>query len=173
MDGEEPEAVEKGTMAARGSWASSDAVRASMRANKSRDTKPELALRRAVHARGLRYRVAARPIKELRRTADLVFTKARVAVFLDGCFWHGCPEHHTVAVRNGGYWASKVERNRTRDVDTDRRLAEAGWTVVRVWEHEDPVQAATRVEKSVAEARRTQQRRTATPPERPQSPETD
>ncbi|MGW1778568.1 very short patch repair endonuclease [Streptomyces sp. NPDC002143] len=171
MDGEESEAVEKGTMAERGSWASSDAVRASMRANKSRDTKPELALRRAVHARGLRYRVAARPIKELRRTADLVFTKARVAVFLDGCFWHGCPEHHTVAVRNGGYWASKVERNRTRDVDTDRRLAEAGWTVVRVWEHEDPIQAATRVEKSVAEARRTQQRRTATPPEKPHSPQ--
>jgi DNA mismatch endonuclease (patch repair protein) len=165
MDGDEPEAVEKGTTAARGSWASSDAVRASMQANKSRDTKPELALRRAVHARGLRYRVAARPIKELRRTADLVFTKARVAVFLDGCFWHGCPEHHTVAVRNGGYWASKVERNRSRDVDTDQRLAEAGWAVVRVWEHEDPIEAAARVEKTVAEARRAQQRRPEIPPD--------
>lgn len=141
------------------SWASSKTVRASMRANRSRDTAPELALRRAVHARGLRYRVAARPVKELRRTADLVFTKARVAVFLDGCFWHGCPQHHTVAVRNGEYWASKVERNRARDIDTDRRLIEAGWKVVRVWEHEDPLEAASRVEAAVAEARRAPPRR--------------
>ncbi|MEI7033510.1 very short patch repair endonuclease [Streptomyces pratensis] len=124
-----------------------------MRANRSRDTGPELALRRAVHARGLRYRVAARPIKELRRTADLVFTRVRVAVFLDGCFWHGCPEHHTVAVRNRDYWASKVERNRARDADTDRKLAAAGWTVVRIWEHEDSLDAASRVEAAVAEAR--------------------
>ncbi|HEY9370231.1 very short patch repair endonuclease [Streptomyces sp.] len=135
------------------SWASTEAVRASMRANRSRDTGPELALRRAVHARGMRYRVSARPIKELRRTADLVFTRAKVAVFLDGCFWHGCPEHHTVAVRHGAYWAAKVERNRTRDADTNRRLEEAGWTVVRVWEHEDPVAAASRVESAVARAR--------------------
>ncbi|MFD8596350.1 very short patch repair endonuclease [Kitasatospora sp. NPDC059646] len=136
------------------SWASNDAVRASMQANRSRDTGPELALRRAVHARGLRYRVSARPLKELRRTADLLFTRAKVAVFLDGCFWHGCPEHHTVAVRNGTYWASKVERNRTRDADTNQRLAEAGWTVVRVWEHEDPIEAAARVEAALIEARR-------------------
>ncbi|MCK9868104.1 very short patch repair endonuclease [Nocardiopsis dassonvillei] len=132
-----------------------------MQANRSRDTAPELALRRAVHARGLRYRVAARPIKELRRTADLVFTRARVAVFLDGCFWHGCPKHHTIAVRNGEYWASKVERNRVRDADTDRRLGEAGWTVVRVWEHEDPLDAAGRVETAVAEARQAAQRRSS------------
>ncbi|NEA46546.1 very short patch repair endonuclease [Streptomyces sp. SID10815] len=130
-----------------------------MQANRSRDTGPEMALRRAVHARGLRYRVAARPIKELRRTADLVFTKAKVAVFLDGCFWHGCPEHHTVARRNGDYWAAKVERNRTRDEDTDRRLGEAGWTVVRVWEHEDPLEAVSRVEEAVAEARRREEQR--------------
>ncbi|MEV0261612.1 very short patch repair endonuclease [Streptomyces sp. NPDC050617] len=136
------------------SWASSEGSRASMRANRSRDTGPELALRRAVHSRGMRYRVAHRPIKELRRTADLVFTRAKVAVFLDGCFWHGCPVHHTVAVRNGDYWAAKVERNRTRDADTDQRLEEAGWAVVRIWEHEDPVQAAARVEAAVTEARR-------------------
>jgi DNA mismatch endonuclease (patch repair protein) len=73
------------------SWASSDGVRASMRANRGRDTNPEVALRSAVHALGLRYRVAWRPIKGLRRTADLVFPTERVAVFLDGCFWHGCP----------------------------------------------------------------------------------
>ncbi|WP_308433197.1 very short patch repair endonuclease [Streptomyces inusitatus] len=145
---------ESGRKRSAASWASSDASRASMRANRSRDTGPELALRRAVHGRGMRYRVATRPIKELRRTADLVFTRAKVAVFLDGCFWHGCPEHHTVAVRNGAYWAAKVERNRARDTDTDQRLTEAGWVVVRVWEHEDPIEAAARVEAAVTEARR-------------------
>ncbi|MFQ6397620.1 very short patch repair endonuclease [Nocardia sp. KC 131] len=116
-----------------------------MQANRSRDTRPELALRRAVHALGLRYRVAARPVPSLRRTADLVFIGPKVAVFLDGCFWHGCPEHHTVAVRNGAYWAEKVAKNRMRDADTDRRLAAAGWAVVRIWEHEDPLPAARRV----------------------------
>jgi DNA mismatch endonuclease, patch repair protein len=120
-----------------------------MRSNRSRDTKPELALRSAVHARGLRYRVAAKPLANLRRTADLVFPRAKVAVFLDGCFWHGCPEHHTVAVANANFWADKVDGNRTRDRDTDSRLADAGWVSVRVWEHEDPAEAARRVEQVV------------------------
>ncbi|MGW0483626.1 MULTISPECIES: very short patch repair endonuclease [Nonomuraea] len=116
-----------------------------MQANKGRDTKPELALRRAVHALGLRYRVSYRPLKSVRRTADLVFTRAKVAVFLDGCFWHGCPTHHTVAATNAGFWAEKVSRTRERDVETDRLLQEAGWRVLRVWEHEDPDEAARRV----------------------------
>jgi DNA mismatch endonuclease (patch repair protein) len=128
------------------SWASSPGNRASMRANKSRDTKPELALRQAVHARGMRYRVGIRPIPSLRRTADLVFTKARVAVFLDGCFWHGCPQHHTVAKTNATFWAEKVRRNRERDAETDRLLTEHGWVVIRVWEHDDPRQAAERID---------------------------
>ncbi|GAB3887049.1 very short patch repair endonuclease [Microbispora bryophytorum subsp. camponoti] len=127
------------------SWASSEAVRKSMRSNKGRDTRPELALRRAVHALGLRYRVAIRPVKSVRRTADIVFTKAKVAVFLDGCFWHGCPLHHTVAVTNAGFWAEKVRRTRERDAETDQLLKEAGWRVLRVWEHEDPADAAKRV----------------------------
>jgi DNA mismatch endonuclease (patch repair protein) len=117
-----------------------------MQSNRSRDTKPELALRSAVHARGLRYRVSAKPLTGLRRTADLVFPSAKVAVFLDGCFWHGCPEHHTVATANATFWADKVEGNRARDRDTDSRLADAGWVSVRVWEHEDPAEAARRVE---------------------------
>ena len=117
-----------------------------MQSNKGRDTQPELALRSAAHALGLRYRVSVRPLRELRRTADLVFTKARVAVFLDGCFWHGCPDHHTVAATNASFWAEKVESTRSRDRDTDRRLAAAGWTSIRVWEHEDPVEAAQRVQ---------------------------
>jgi|SRR5689334_22455293 len=128
------------------SWASSPEARARMQSNKSRDTKPELALRSAVHARGLRYRVSAKPLAGVRRTADLVFPRAKVAVFLDGCFWHGCPTHHTVATANAAFWADKVEANRTRDRDTDGKLAEAGWVSVRVWEHEDAVEAAARVE---------------------------
>lgn len=120
-----------------------------MRSNKSRDTKPELALRSAVHALGLRYRVSAKPLADLRRTADLVFTRAKVAVFLDGCFWHGCPQHHTVASANATFWADKVEANRTRDRDTDGRLADAGWVSVRIWEHEDVAVAARRVEEMV------------------------
>ena len=109
-----------------------------MRSNKGRDTAPELALRRAVHARGLRYRVSARPLREVRRTADLVFTRARVAVFLDGCFWHGCPTHHTVAATNSSFWADKVETNRRRDRDTDRSLRDAGWAVVDLGRREGP-----------------------------------
>ena len=127
------------------SWASSPGVRASMQSNKGRDTRPELALRSAAHALGLRYRVSVRPLRELRRTADLVFTKARVAVFLDGCFWHGCPDHHTVAATNASFWAEKVESTRLRDRETDRRLADAGWTSIRVWEHDDPAEAAQRI----------------------------
>lgn len=135
------------------SWASSPGVRASMQSNRGRDTKPELALRSAVHAIGLRYRVGARPLKEIRRTADLVFSRGKVAVFLDGCFWHGCPEHHTVAATNATFWSDKVKSNTARDRDTDKRLADAGWAVVRVWEHEDPAAAAYRVY-AVVSARR-------------------
>ena len=116
-----------------------------MQSNKGRDTKPELALRRAVHALGLRYYVDRRPVKAVRRTADLVFPRLRLAVFLDGCFWHGCPEHHTVAKTNAGFWAEKVSANRRRDLDTNSRLTEAGWTVLRIWEHESAAEAAARV----------------------------
>jgi DNA mismatch endonuclease (patch repair protein) len=116
-----------------------------MQSNKGRDTEPELALRRAVHALGLRYRVSARPLASVRRTADLVFTTEKVAVFLDGCFWHGCLTHHTVAAANARFWADKVKDNRTRDRDTDSQLVAAGWVSVRIWEHEDPIQAAERI----------------------------
>ncbi|WP_081586179.1 very short patch repair endonuclease [Tsukamurella sp. 1534] len=116
-----------------------------MQANKSRDTRPELALRRAVHGLGLRYRVDKAPIAGLRRRADLVFPRQKVAVFLDGCFWHGCPEHHTVSKTNSAFWQEKVEVNRRRDRETDRRLADEGWTVVRVWEHENVSAGAARV----------------------------
>src|SRR5688572_15588767 len=90
------------------SWASSAAVRSVMQGNRKRDTSPEVALRRAVHALGLRYRVACRPLETKRWTADLLFTRARVAVFVDGCFWHGCPVHFTAPRTNAGYWSPKI-----------------------------------------------------------------
>lgn len=119
-----------------GSWASSAARRRNMQAIRSRDTKPEILIRRLVHAAGLRYRVAARPLPDLRRTADMVFRSAKVAVFIDGCYWHGCPEHYVPPKTNSGYWSEKVLRNVRRDRDTDQKLEEAGWLVLRFWEHE-------------------------------------
>ncbi len=129
-----------------GSWASSRASRAVMRANRGCDTRPERALRSAAHALGLRYRVNIRPIGGVPRTADLVFTKAKVAVFLDGCFWHGCAQHHRPAKgATAEFWNNKIAGNRRRDADTDERLRQAGWEVIRVWEHEDPAEAASRI----------------------------
>lgn len=139
------------------SWASSPGVRRSMRSNRGRDTGPELRLRRAIFALGLRYRVDARPLTELNRRADLVFTKAKVAVFLDGCFWHGCPEHHTVARSNADFWSAKVKRNVDRDRETDAALEEAGWTVLRFWEHDDPAVAAADVARAIATRRESNQ----------------
>ena len=127
------------------SWASSAGVRRGMQANRGRDTTPELAVRRLVHAAGLRYRVDARPLARVNRRADLVFARAKVAVFIDGCFWHGCPEHHTVARTNAEFWAEKVARNRERDAETVRLLTSGGWTVIRAWEHEEPAAVAERI----------------------------
>jgi len=126
------------------SWASTPAVRARMQRQPTRDTAPELRLRRALHAAGLRYRVDAPPLHGLRRRADIVFGPAKVAVFVDGCFWHGCPQHGARTPHaNPGYWTGKVARNRDRDADTDRQLAEAGWRSVRIWEHDDTTAAQT------------------------------
>lgn len=110
-----------------------------------RDTKPELNLRRELHGRGFRYRVQMKVPGNNRRTIDVAFTRARLAVFVDGCFWHGCPEHHVLPRTNPAWWTWKVDRNIERDRDTDRLLHEAGWAVVRVWEHEDAVVASARV----------------------------
>ena len=110
-----------------------------------RDTKPELELRRRLHQLGYRYRVN-HPLPGMpRRRADLTFTARRVAVFVDGCFWHGCPEHATSPRNNGTWWAEKLRKNVERDRDTDRRLLTAGWTVIRIWEHEEPETAVRRV----------------------------
>ncbi|WP_313788346.1 very short patch repair endonuclease [Subtercola endophyticus] len=118
------------------SWASSEGSRRSMLANRSRDTKPELAVRRALHAAGFRYRVDASPTRNLRSRADIVFTKQKIAVFIDGCFWHGCPIHATIPKRNADYWVPKLRRNVERDLETTRKLESLGWVVLRFWEHE-------------------------------------
>lgn len=117
------------------------------------DTAPELALRRALHALGLRYRIQVRVPGNNRRRIDIAFTRAKVAVFVDGCYWHGCPEHGTRPKANREWWDWKIQRNRDRDADTNRLLDEQGWAVIRVWEHEHSVAAAERV-RSVAAARR-------------------
>ena len=110
-----------------------------MEATGQRDTAAELKVRSALWHSGLRgYRVNVRPLPGLRRTADIAFRRQRVAVFVDGCFWHSCPEHGSKPKANGAWWSSKLRMNRERDEDTNRRLVDAGWTVVRVWEHKSP-----------------------------------
>lgn len=117
-----------------------------MVANRRRDTTPELRLRSALHGRGLRYRCDLRiDLHELRVRPDVVFTRRKIAVFVDGCYWHGCPEHGATPQSNREYWLAKIARNQERDRRADHALRGAGWTVVRVWEHDDPEMAAERV----------------------------
>ena len=108
-------------------------------------TKPEMALRRALFAAGMRYRVQMKVPGNNRRTVDIAFSRAKLAVFVDGCFWHGCPEHFPPPRTNPEWWRWKVDTNRARDADTDRLLRQAGWTVVRVWEHEAVAATVARV----------------------------
>lgn len=120
-----------------------------MSRQRRRDTAPEVALRRVLHSMGLRYRVAWRIPGMPRRSVDIAFTRAKVAVFVDGCFWHSCPVHGTSPAANGAWWATKLAANRARDAVTDAHFAELGWQVVRVWEHEDAAEAAERVSRLV------------------------
>lgn len=134
--------------------ASSAAVRRRMQATPSRDTRTELKLRRELHRRGLRYRVNSRLPVPPRRHADVVFGPAKVAVFIDGCFWHGCDQHFSPPKSNTEWWLAKIKRTRSRDSTTDELLEKADWLSIRVWEHELPVEAADRIEKIVAARRR-------------------
>lgn len=103
-------------------------------------------LRRELHARGLRFRIQLAVPDKPRRTVDLAFTRPKLAVLVDGCFWHGCPIHGSIPATNTAWWEAKIAGNQERDTDTDHRLREAGWTVARVWEHTPPIEAADRVE---------------------------
>jgi len=110
-----------------------------------RDTSAEIKIRRLLHGMGLRYRVDFPVLEKPRRRADLAFTRVEVAVFVDGCFWHGCPEHGTWPKANADFWREKIETNIERDLDTNKRLDAKGWKVIRVWEHEDPEKAANQI----------------------------
>ncbi|MEV0731880.1 very short patch repair endonuclease [Polymorphospora sp. NPDC050346] len=107
-------------------------------------TRPEMLIRRELHRRGLRFRVNHR---QLPGRPDLAFTRIRLAVFVDGCFWHMCPEHCVMPKNNGEWWRAKLEGNARRDRDKDALLTELGWRAVHVWEHEDPVEAADLIER--------------------------
>ena len=126
--------------------ASDSATRRAMQGNKRVDTAPEINLRRALHASGLRFRkdFVVR-VADAKAKADIVFTRRRLVVFIDGCFWHGCPTHCRMPSRNRDYWEAKIGRNRERDDQVTAALEAAGWRVVRIWEHEPIEQAVARV----------------------------
>ncbi|MFD6568301.1 very short patch repair endonuclease [Micromonospora profundi] len=129
--------------------ATSAGRRRAMQLQRSRDTTPEVALRKALHRRGLRYRVHQRPLKDVRRTVDVVFRRLRVAVEVRGCFWHACPQHGARPKSNAAWWEAKLSRTQQRDQDTASRLSAAGWQLIVVWEHEDAEAAADLVAKLV------------------------
>ncbi|WP_236796395.1 very short patch repair endonuclease [Amycolatopsis sp. GM8] len=129
--------------------ASSPSVAARMSKARRRDTEPEMLVRKEAHRRGLRYRVDAAIPGMPRRRADMIFSRARVAVFVDGCFWHSCPEHTSIPRANREWWVAKLEANQERDRATDAHLQDLGWTVLRFWEHEDPLSAVDVVERAV------------------------
>ena len=134
-------------------WATNAATRRSMQGNKSKDTLAELAIRRALHAQGFRYRVNIRPLPTLRRTADVVFPRVKIAVFIDGCFWHACPIHYVEPKVHIDYWRPKIDRNHTRDVETTCLREQAGWTVMRFWGHQLSEEVAGEIAAAVRAAR--------------------
>lgn len=129
-------------------------IRRRMQQQRRRDTALELAIRRSLHARGHRYRVDYRLEPTLRTRGDIVFTRRKVVVFVDGCFWHGCPEHATAPKNNAAWWRDKLQTNVQRDRRVDAQLAELGWVVVRVWEHEEHGDAIGKVEAAIQSSER-------------------
>jgi DNA mismatch endonuclease, patch repair protein len=119
-----------------------DHVRKQMRTMPRRDTGVEVAVRRELHRLGLRFRVQ---VRALPGNPDVAFTRAKVAIFVDGCFWHRCPTHGTAPKNNGSWWAAKLDENVARDRRKDEQLREMGWLPVHIWEHDDPVDSALRI----------------------------
>jgi len=131
------------------------AVRNIMKANRGVNTKPELMLRRIVHKSGLRYAIDVRPEPGINRRADLVFRSAKVAVFVNGCFWHGCPKHYVPPKSNKKFWSQKIVRNKARDLETKLLLTRLGWRVLVFWEHQDYIVCAQKVVECVVSRRGT------------------
>ena len=129
-------------------------VRHRMVAQRTRDTAPELALRKALHAAGYRFRLNVKVPGAPRRTIDIAFTGAKLAVMVDGCFWHGCPDHSVPPKHNADWWANKLARNRARDQETTLLLENAGWQVLRIWEHVPPSEAVQRIARSLTRTSR-------------------
>jgi DNA mismatch endonuclease (patch repair protein) len=123
-----------------------------MKAQRTKDTAPETALRSELHRLGLRFR-KQRSVFSNRRKHDVVFGPAKVVVEVRGCFWHGCPDHHRTPKNNSQWWEEKIARNRARDLDTAQQLRRSGWKLVVVWEHEDPAEAARKIERVVSSRR--------------------
>jgi len=119
---------------------------------RQKSTGAEVAVRRELYRSALRYRVDLEVLKKPRRVADIAFPGRRIAVFVDGCFWHGCPEHATWPKQNAEFWRQKIEANRLRDADTNSRLFDSGWTVLRFWEHQTPIDVAATIAQTVAQA---------------------
>lgn len=124
-----------------------------MQANRGRNTQLEVALGSALHRRGLRFWKHRRPLADLRCEADFVFPRMKLAIFVNGCFWHGCSQHATWPVANAEFWKAKIEGTRVRDIRSDGLLLEAGWAVVRLWEHQPIDEMAEEVETAVRRAR--------------------
>lgn len=117
---------------------------------RQKGTDAEMALRREMHRIGLHYRIDYEVLRKPRRVADVAFPGRKIAVFVDGCFWHGCPDHATWPKQNAEFWRQKIEANRQRDADTNCRLRALGWEVLRFWSHESPTDAAKTVARAVA-----------------------
>lgn len=126
-----------------------------MAATKGRDNTRELSLRSELHKQGLRFRVHYEVPGNRRRKIDVAFPAKKVAIFLDGCFWHGCPVHGTVPLTNQDWWIAKIDANKRRDADTDRLLQLAGWTIIRIWEHTPLADACKHVIQAVDQKART------------------
>jgi DNA mismatch endonuclease, patch repair protein len=134
---------------------SSSVIALRMRRQKRSRTRPELAVRQRLHCSGLRFRVNYPPlVSHARRRADIVFTRWKVAVFVDGCFWHGCPVHGTWPKANAVWWREKIKSNKKRDQDTNTALVASGWMVLRIWEHVPPDEAAATIAKALDRRRR-------------------
>jgi DNA mismatch endonuclease (patch repair protein) len=133
--------------------ASSKQVRSVMQSNRGRDSKLEMRLRREIHSKGLRYAIDRRPEEDVNSRADLLFESAKLVVYVNGCFWHGCGRHYREPKTNASFWRNKIATNRTRDRKVRRNLQRRGWKVIVVWEHDDVEQTADEISKLVRQRR--------------------